>query len=172
MTAIPYYAWANRGAGQMMVWFPDDESSAKPTPYPTIATAAKVTTSGRKNPQTINDGEEPVSSSDPTSYFDWWPKTGSTEWIEYAFDKPAQVSECRLYWFDDTGHGGVRVPASWRLLYKDGSEWKPIENLEPYGVEKDRYNRVVFKPITTGGLRLEVTMQPTYSAGVQEWKVK
>jgi DUF1680 family protein len=22
MTAIPYYAWANRGKGEMMVWFP------------------------------------------------------------------------------------------------------------------------------------------------------
>jgi DUF1680 family protein len=22
VTAIPYYAWANRGKGEMMVWFP------------------------------------------------------------------------------------------------------------------------------------------------------
>ena len=22
-TAIPYYAWANRGKGEMMVWFPE-----------------------------------------------------------------------------------------------------------------------------------------------------
>jgi uncharacterized protein len=30
ITAIPYYAWANRGAGQMMVWFPP----RKPMPGP------------------------------------------------------------------------------------------------------------------------------------------
>jgi uncharacterized protein len=171
-TAIPYYAWANRGRGQMLVWFPENEASAKPAPYPTIATTATVTTSGRKNPRTINDGEEPTSSSDPTSYFDWWPKKGSTEWVEYAFENPAQVSECQLYWFDDTGHGEVRVPASWRLLYKDGNDWKPVENSGPYGVAKDGYNKVAFKSITTSGMRLEVTMQPNFSAGIQEWKVR
>jgi uncharacterized protein len=57
-------------------------------------------------------------------------------------------------------------------LYKDGNDWKPVENLEPYGVAKDRYNKVAFKPVTTSGVRLEVTMQPDFSAGIQEWKVK
>ncbi len=28
-TAIPYYAWANRGRGQMMVWFPESEANAQ-----------------------------------------------------------------------------------------------------------------------------------------------
>ena len=173
-TAIPYYAWANRGRGQMMVWFPEDAAHARPAPYPTIATTAQVTVSGRsrKSPETIHDGEEPASSSDSTSYFDWWPRKGSSEWVEYAFERSATVSECRLYWFDDTGRGEVRVPASWRLLYKDGSQWKTVENLEPYGVERDRYNRVSFKPVNTSGLRLELTMQPQWSAGIEEWKVK
>jgi DUF1680 family protein len=171
-TAIPYYAWANRGRGPMMVWFPESEAGAKPTPYPTIATTAKVTTSGRKDPRTINDGEEPASSDDPSSYFDWWPKKASTEWVEYAFAQPATVSESQLYWFDDTGHGGVRVPASWKLLYRDGDDWKPVANLEPYGVAKDRYNKLMFKPVKTSALRLEVTMQSNFSAGIQQWKVK
>ncbi len=171
-TAIPYYAWAHRGRGEMMVWIPNSEASAKPAPFPTIATRAKVTTSGKKNPRTINDGEEPASSSDPASYFDWWPTKGATEWVEYAFDEPATVSECELYWFDDTGRGQVRVPASWRILFKDGDQWKPVENSGSYGVEKDRYNKLAFKPVATTGLRLEVTMQPNWSAGIQEWKVK
>lgn len=173
-TAIPYYAWANRGRGQMMVWFPETEAFAKPAPFPTLATTAQVTVSGksRRSPKTINDGEEPASSIDSSSYFDWWPIKGSTEWAEYAFEKSATVSECQLYWFDDTGQGEVRVPASWRLLYKDGTEWKPVVALGPYGVEKDRYNRVAFQPVTTSGLRVEVTMQPKWSAGIQKWKVK
>jgi DUF1680 family protein len=173
-TAIPYYAWANRGRGQMMVWFPETEAFAKPAPFPTLASTAQVTVSGksRKNPRMINDGEEPSSSSDPASYFDWWPTKGTSEWVEYAFEKPATVSECQLYWFDDTGHGEVRVPASWRLLYKDGDAWKPVAALEPYGVEKDRYNRVAFQPVQTNGMRVEITMQPKWSAGIQEWKVK
>jgi hypothetical protein len=173
-TAIPYYAWANRGRGQMIVWFPEAEADARPAPYPTIATSAQVTVSekSRRSARMINDGEEPASSSDPSSYFDWWPTKGTTEWVEYAFEKPATVSECQVYWFDDTGQGEVRVPASWRLLYKEGNEWKPVTALEPYGVEKDRYNRVAFQPVATLGMRLEITMQPTWSAGIQEWKVK
>ena len=172
LAAIPYYAWANRGRGQMLVWIPNNEASAKPAPYPTPATTAKVTTSGRKSPRAINDGEGPASSADMSSQFDWWPRKGATEWVEYAFDQPATVSETAIYWFDDTGRGECKVPASWRLLYKDGDQWKPVENLGPYGVEKDGYNKVAFKPVTAGGLRLEVTMQPNWSAGLQEWKVK
>ncbi len=171
-TAIPYYSWANRGRGQMVVWIPESEANAKPAPFPTVATTAKITTSGRKNARPINDGEEPTASNDPSSYFDWWPKKGSTEWVELAFEKPSTVSESELYWFDDTGRGEVRVPRSWRILYKDGESWKPVENSGPYGVDKDKFNKMTFKPVTTSGLRLEVTMQPNWSAGIQEWKVK
>ena len=172
LMAIPYHAWANRGRGQMIVWIPNTESAARPAPFPTVATTSQVTTSGRKNPRMINDGEEPADSADPSSYFDWWPVRGTTEWVEYAFERPATVSEVELYWFDDTGRGQVRVPASWRVLWRDGREWRPVENAGPYGIEKDKYNKVTFKPVTTGGLRLEVTMQPRWSAGIQEWKVR
>jgi hypothetical protein len=172
-TAIPYYAWANRGRGQMIVWIPRTEANAKPAPYPTIATTAAVTTSSsRKNPRLINDGEEPASSDDASSYFDWWPARGTAEWAEMTFAKRQAVSEAEIYWFDDTGRGEVRVPASWRILYKDGDGWKPIEATSPYGTAKDTWNRVTFKAITTSALRVEVTMQPQASAGIQEWKVR
>ena len=172
LVAIPYSTWANRGRGEMLVWIPRTEAAARPTPYPTIATLSRVTTSGRKNPRGINDGEEPAASNDASAYFDWWPTKGTTEWIEYALPTAATVSASDVYWFDDTGRGEVRVPQSWRLLYKDGHDWKPVETRSTYGVEKDRYNAVTFTPVTTTNLRLEVTMQPGWSAGVQEWKVR
>ena len=106
------------------------------------------------------------------SFFHWWPEKGSTQWVEYTFPAPSSVSEVELYWLDDTGSGECRVPVSWRVLYKDGQEWKPVESTGPYGVEKDRYNKVAFRPITTSGLRLEATLQPEWSAGILEWKVK
>jgi hypothetical protein len=34
ITFIPYHAWANRGPGQMMVWIPNSESTARPAPPP------------------------------------------------------------------------------------------------------------------------------------------
>lgn len=181
-TAIPYYAWANRGRGEMAVWIAASEEVAKPAPFPTLAMKSKISASSGGNrvsgegiihqPDAVNDGEEPAASNDPSSYFDWWPEKGKTEWLEYAFPQPSTVSEVQVYWFDDTGRGRVRVPASWRVLYRDGNDWKPVAAQESYAVEKDRYNRVKFTPVTTSGLRLEVTMQPQWSAGVQKWKVQ
>ena len=63
--AIPYYAWANRGRGEMMVWMPRTDASASPRPWPTLAMSSKVTTSRQSHlsETMINDGEEPVRSS-------------------------------------------------------------------------------------------------------------
>lgn len=197
--AIPYSTWANRGRGQMAVWLARSDGAAHATPYPTVATTSRITTSrSSKNPQNVVDGEEPRASNDSTSYFDWWPRNGCRadapapapsagapagaagqrrqcsdgEWLEMAFAQPATVSETEVYWFDDTGRGGVRVPASWRLLYKDRETWKPVETTSPFGVAKDAWNKVTFKPVATSALRIELKMQPDVSAGVQEWKVK
>ncbi|MDR3717957.1 MAG: glycoside hydrolase family 127 protein [Bryobacteraceae bacterium] len=170
-TAIPYYAWANRGRGQMMVWLPDRESAGKPLPYPTLAMQSKVTTSGKKNARAINDGEEPRASNDADGFFDWYPSKGTVEWAEYDFGRTVPVGETSVYWFDDTGAGECRVPKSWRVLYRDGAEWKPVENSQAYTSGKDRYNTISFKPVSTTGLRLEVTLQPEWSAGIQKWKV-
>ena len=83
----------------------------------------------------------------------------------YDFAKPTSVSAAEVYWLDDTGKGDVRVPASWRVLYKDGADWKPVEAAGPAGIALDRFNRLTFKPVTTSALRLEVTAQPQWSAG-------
>jgi DUF1680 family protein len=193
--AIPYATWANRGRGQMAVWLARTDAAARPTPFPTIATASKIMTSrSSKNPGNINDGDEPRASNDSTAYFDWWPRNGcaadspaptappaggqaprpcsQAEWVEMAFSEPANVSQAQVYWFDDTGRGGVRVPASWHLLYKDGDNWKPVAGASPFGVAKDAWNTVTFTPVKTDALRIELKMQPGVSAGVQEWKVR
>ena len=186
----------------MAVWLARTEAAARPTPYPTLATTSTLTNSpSSKIIRNIIDGEDPRASNDSTAYFDWWPRNGCApapasardgspasfgaqaqtaaqrpcstgEWIGMAFAKPSTVSETQVYWFDDTGRGGVRVPKSWRLLYKAGNEWKPVEAAGDYGVAKDAYNTVRFKPVTTSALRLELVMQPNVSAGVQEWRVK
>jgi hypothetical protein len=173
LVAIPYYAWANRGPGDMIVWFPNREESARPLPLPTLASKSKVTSSpGGRDQPAVNDQSEPRSSRDgTTAFFHWWPEKGSTEWIEYAFETPSTVSGVDVYWLDDTGSGECRIPASWRLLYRDGEEWKPVETAESYGVAKDQYNKLRFKPVTTSGLRIEAKLQPEWSAGIQEWKV-
>jgi DUF1680 family protein len=177
-TAIPYATWANRGRGQMAVWLARTDAAARPTPFPTVATTSAIAASplpnGRgKNPRNMIDGDEPANSADPSAYFDWWPVQGSkSEWIEMTFAKPATVSDSQVYWFDDTGRGGVRVPASWRLFYRNGDRWTPVQTTAAFGVDRNAWNRVTFTPVTTTALRIELVMQEKFSAGVQEWKVK
>lgn len=40
--AIPYYAWAHRGEGEMAVWLPRQEDLARVQPRPTIASTSRV----------------------------------------------------------------------------------------------------------------------------------
>jgi uncharacterized protein len=171
-TAIPYYAWANRGPGEMIVWIPREEAAVRPQPFPTVASSSKVTTSSGRGARAIND-QAPVRSSNDQSegFFHFWPNKGTSEWVEYAFPHEATVAEAAIYWYDDTGHGQSRVPASWRLLYKTASGWAPVDAHSEYGVGKDTLNRVTFTPVRTSALRLEVTLQPEFSAGILEWAV-
>ncbi|HPW17511.1 MAG TPA: glycoside hydrolase family 127 protein [Candidatus Aminicenantes bacterium] len=173
ITLIPYYAWANRGKGEMAVWLAREPGKARVAREPGLAAKAAVTASeGAVDPRRAADGFEPESSDDAAGHMHWWPKKGTTEWIEYAFDAPVRVSEASVFWFDDTGGGECRVPASWRVLYETGGGWLPVRTAGPYGTAKDAWNTVRFAPVRTKALRLEVRLQEKWSAGVHEWAVK
>ena len=157
----------------MAVWLAREPGKARVAREPGLSAKAKVTASERAvNPRRVNDQFEPESSDDAAGYMHWWPKKGTAEWIEYAFETPVRVSESSVYWFDDTGGGECRVPASWRILYKTGEDWLPVKAAGEYGVAKDAWNTVKFAPVRTTALRLEVQLQKDWSAGVHEWKIK
>ena len=80
------------------------------------------------------------------------------------------MSSVEVYWFDDGPRGGCRVPKSWRLLYRDGDEWKPVSAKDTPGVEKDKFNRVDFASVMTNRLRLEAELQADRSGGILEWR--
>ncbi|MBM4030386.1 MAG: transcriptional initiation protein Tat [Planctomycetes bacterium] len=120
------------------------------------------------------DGQLPKSSIDRSiQRMTWWDHKGTAEWVAYRFPKPRTLTWSDVYWFDDTGVGGCRVPASWRLLSKEGNDWREVKLAEgsSYGVAKDAFNKVAFEPITTSELRLEVKLQPAFSGGILEWRV-
>jgi DUF1680 family protein len=122
----------------------------------------------------LNDGVLPKSSDDHSiPRFTWWDHKGSMEWVQYDYDKPRRLKASEVYWFDDEPQkGGCRVPASWRLLYRSGGEWKEVPHASEYGVKKDCFNRVTFDPVETTALRLEVKLQRDFSAGILEWRVE
>jgi len=114
----------------------------------------------------------PDSSNDQkVSRFTWWQHRGTSEWIEERFGKSRKISSCEVYWFDDRGEGSCRVPASWKLLWRDGEEWKEVSARGDYGAERDRFNRVDFEPVETDAIRLEARLQNGYSGGLLRWRV-
>jgi DUF1680 family protein len=186
MTAVPWFAWANRGEGEMSVWMPRDQSKVVIPPAPSIASASTVTSScgtgsladnypGGNVPTTeirfypsaqsgsvgfaaLYDQLVPVNSFDGSStYLSLRPQTGDEAWVQYVFSKPAEISSSDIYWKDDKQY--CMSPESWQLLYKSGGKWLPVKNLTPYTVEKDKYNTLTFEPVMAVGLRLVIKLR-------------
>jgi DUF1680 family protein len=173
--AIPYYSWANRGTGEMEVWFATKASASKPLPAPTIASKSKITAEDKLKPlMALNDQILPKNSNDREAiYCHWWPLKNTSRWIQYSFEKPEKVSVAKVYWFDDGPFGGCRVPASWKILYQTApGEWKEVQNTTPYENSKDKLNEVRFAPVSTMALRLEIQLPAENSSGIYEWVVQ
>ncbi len=170
-TAIPYYAWAHRGRAQMTVWPAREPQAARPEPADTLAYKSKTTASFvHVSLDAIKDQSVPESSGDNSArHLDFWPHKGTTEWIQFEWDQPQEVSSAQVYWFDDTGRGECHLPESWQVLYRaPEGEFKPVDNTSPYCVLKDAFNSVPFEPVKSSALRIEIKLQEQWSAGVQE----
>jgi hypothetical protein len=131
---------------------------------------------GGDTPMALNDGVLPKSSHDqdiPRMTF--WDHKGTTEWVEYDFDKPRQVKQSEVYWFDDEAAarpGQCRTPASYRVLYLSGGKWKEVQNGKGLGIDKDKLNATTFDAVETKGIRLEVKLRAGVSGGILEWRVE
>jgi len=121
------------------------------------------------NIDAVSDGKEPKSSMDISiPKFSWWDHRGTTEWVQYNFEKPRNISAVEVYWFSKRG---IRVPKSWRLLYIEKRRWKEVEGVSDYGTKLDVYNRASFKRVRTESLKIEVILQKGFSGGILEWKI-
>jgi len=129
---------------------------------------------GGDTPEAMCDELLPKRSNDHSiPRLTWWDHRGTAEWVAYRFKKPRRLTRSDVYWFDDTGRGQCRLPASWRMLYKADEKWLPVRLTESaaYGTAKDRFNEITFAPITAAEVRLEVQLQPGVSGGILEWRV-
>lgn len=121
----------------------------------------------------LNDGRFPDNNSaDLTIPRMTWNNRGTKEWFIYEFSKERELNFSRVYWCDDEATGGnCRIPAEWRLLYKRGDVWYPVEKPSAYGTELNKFNEVSFKPIKTTEIQLEVQLEPGFTGGVFEWEI-
>jgi hypothetical protein len=177
LTAIPYFAWANRGPSPMQVWLPLAEKDVPLPPVPSIASRSRVTVSfAREGMETgaLNDQLVPENATDGFApHFDFWPHAGTPEWAQYDFKEPAVVSSVDVTWFDDSASGGgCSVPGSWTLQYRDqDGSWRPVPDPSSYGTTRGKVNHTTFRPVRTGALRLEINPREGTSAGLYEWAV-
>jgi hypothetical protein len=176
LTAIPYYAWANRGMGEMAVWMAREPGKAWLPPVPP-GPVARVQTSGgvekgwtgyndqNDDLASIYDGREPLNSADQSHrFFRMRPPVGERAFVAYEFDAPTQVSSSKVYFFDDKRF--CRLPDSWRLHYLDGEEWKPVTAQGGWRVERDAWSTVEFEPVVTTAMGLAVEPRTvSYKAG-------
>ncbi|MEQ1932818.1 MAG: beta-L-arabinofuranosidase domain-containing protein [Fimbriimonadaceae bacterium] len=168
---IPYGYWDNRKAGRMEVWPP-----TVPPPSRMIGPEAKAQISvsfksGNAQLFGINDGVEPTSSSEqPRALLHFWPHKGGSEWVQYTWTKPVSVKGIKLYWFDDTGRGECRIPASWKLQSLIAGTWQDVK-LTSTQFKLNAWCESTFATLSTTSLRVVVEQQPNWASGIHEWKV-
>ena len=152
-----------------------DGAGAKEWTAPAPAKIRASQCNGSDTVDAVVDNALPANSGDASiPRFTWWDHRGSAEWIERDLEGARRVAGVEVYWFDDTGRGQCRVPASWRLLYRKAGAWVPatVVGGGAFGVARDRFNEVAIEPVMTDAIRIEVQLQPEFSGGILEWRVK
>ncbi|MEQ4722260.1 Ig domain-containing protein [Nonomuraea sp. B19D2] len=114
------------------------------------ATPSASYTSPWESVAAINDGIDPPSSNDTVNRrWGTWPNTG-TQWAELTWGSAQTLKAADVYFFDD--NDGVRLPASWKLQYWNGSAYADVPGTYPIAI--NAYNKVTFNPISTTRLRV------------------
>ena len=171
LTLVPYFAWCHRGAGEMQTWFPTEASEENAIPdYVVKASHCNP----RDKVAALSDGILPKSSGDQSvPRFTFWDHRGTDEWIQYHFVEPEEVRGVEVYWFDDAGSGGCRVPESWKVQWRPAKDapWQDVDVAGP--CEKDRFCAVDFpSPVRAQAIRIAVKLRRDYSGGVLECRLK
>ena len=162
---ISAFPIASPDASEAEVW-------TTPTRPRRLFEATASHTYGNDDVGAIADGVLPSESDDQSvPRHTFWPNRGTMEWLQARFEKPRRVASVSVYWFDDRGAGQCRVPASWRVLFRDGDRWRPVATTDTFGTARDECNTVTFEPVSTDALRLEIQLQEGYSGGVLEWSI-
>lgn len=132
----------------------------------------------------VNDGFTPENSFDRShGYYAFRSARGEADtasWAQYEWTMPVLIDKIDVYWavdrprsanFPGASRFALRVPAGYRLLYWNGSDFVPVQDPQGLGVAADTFNTTTFAPVTTTKIRLEITPQQGQPAGVLEWRV-
>lgn len=134
-----------------------------------VATPSTLYASGDAKLSALNDDGTPANSRDrEQGAYGNWPKVDN-QWVQYDWSLPVTTNKVDVYWWMD--RGGVAAPASYRILYWNGTAFVPVANPKGLGVAPDTFNTTTFDEVHTDKLRLEILSDGTHSTGILEWKV-
>lgn len=92
LVAIPYFAWANRGQGEMAVWLAKDVSKATPLSSPPMSALGKANSSGGNGIEALNDQREPKNSADSANGVFRWSSGKDTVWVQHDFAREEELA--------------------------------------------------------------------------------
>ena len=167
VTLVPYCIWGNREPGNaMQTWFPP-----KPLPEPPVGASHCFY---KDTVDAAFDGKVPSASDDHSiPRLTFWDHRGTKEWVQCGFDAPKEVRGVEVYWFDDTGIGECRLPASWKVQWRPdkNAPWRDIGGEGP--VEKDCFCAVDFPaPVKAQAIRISLKLRDGASGGILECRFK
>jgi hypothetical protein len=126
----------------------------------------------RESLAALVDGMVPATSDDQSiPRMTFWPHKGTTETVALEFGRERMVRGVEVFWFDDTGKGGCRVPAAAQLSVFTDDEWMPAKPAFGVPVARDKMNRLEITPVRTTAIQLKIELQEGFSGGLLELRV-
>ncbi|HWR14363.1 MAG TPA: beta-L-arabinofuranosidase domain-containing protein [Terriglobales bacterium] len=151
-----------------------------------VAAPSSMTPRSENKISALNDGFVPESSFDRSHgmyplQHSWEVERKRESWVQYDWSEPVTVNKIEVYWAAERPKGvaipgasspqTMQAPASYRILYWDGSDFEEVSEPQGLGVAADAFNMTTFKPVKTSKVRLVVTAQKGHPAGILEWRV-
>ncbi|MBN2182639.1 MAG: hypothetical protein JW715_12065 [Sedimentisphaerales bacterium] len=143
---------------------------------PTLTEKSTVSSSSESgNLRALNDGRIPFAGRfqrrQQTPVFTMQSSNDEPRWVQYNFPEMTEVETSQVYFITGENEDSPQLPKSWRLLYRDGSDWKPVSATSAYELQANRFNAVNFSPVRTGAMRLEVECDGDSRVDIAEWRV-
>lgn len=173
-------------AAAVLLLVPDSTQAAEDDPAINMAADAVPSVSFTRFPanvSTVNNGDRVFSGPVEVGYWTNWNfDRVERHWLEYAWERPVEVSRSVMsFWTDqEVGAGtGVAVPGSWHIEAWDlaTETWTPVSEPSGYPVVRGEPNETTFTPVTTTRLRAVLdgarnTADTMWAAtAVSEWEV-
>ena len=150
-----------------------------------VATPSSFVTTSENKISALNDGAEPTSSRDRSNgrYVlrrDREQAGEALPWVQYTWSEPVAVNKVEVYWAIDPPRppgipgsewGRTEAPASYRILYWNGSRFVPVAQAQGLGTLGDLFNATTFDTVKTDKVRLEVAPAGEHAAGILEWRI-